>query len=140
MRYEDVAKTLLMEFPTFSIADEDDLELQYIVAGLFSAYIYEAYQAGDKKTYEKGLKFIEKLHIDDTHKVRELATIGYLESIQNTWPEHLINANIPFDDLGEQSKVWWGKLNDFWNGESAALMENDHTASNTPHTNAKRKP
>ena len=116
MKFDDVTKTLLMEFPLFSVADEDDLELQYVVAGLFTDYILRAYQAGDKDTYNRGLKFIEKLHTDDTHEVRELATIGYLESIQNTWPKKLINANVPFNDLGEQSKIWWVTLNDYWNG------------------------
>ena len=82
MEYEDVNKALLLEFPTFSV-DEDDFELPYIVAGWFTKFILEAYQRGDKDTYIRGLQFIEMLHLDDTHKVRELATIGYLESIQN---------------------------------------------------------
>jgi len=124
MKYEDVSKTLLKEFPAFTV-DEDDFELPYIVAGLFTEYILEAYQTGDKEVYSKGLKFIERLHSEDAQKVRELATIGYLESIQNTWPQGLLNSNIPFDDLGERSKRWWEKLNNFWNGDVKALRESN---------------
>jgi hypothetical protein len=124
MKYEDVNKTLLIEFPAFTI-NEDDFELPYIVAGCFTKFILAAYQTGDKETYEKGLRFIEILHSDTTHKVRELATIGYLESIQNKWSQDLINSNIPFNDLGENSKRWWIKLNAFWNGDITALKEND---------------
>ena len=113
MRYEDVNETLLAEFPAFSV-DEDDFELPYIVAGWFAKYVLEAFQTGDKETYNKGLQFIERLHTDSTDKVRELATIGYLESIQNTWPEDLLKINIPFNDLGETSKKWWVKLYSFW--------------------------
>jgi hypothetical protein len=114
VKYCDVVKTLLAEFPEFIVVDEEDLELPYIVAELFTDYLLKAYQTRDEVIYMKGLNFIEKLHEDDCHEVRELATIGYLESIQNTWPESLIRANIPFCDLGKQSKIYWEKLNDFW--------------------------
>jgi len=124
LRYEDVNKILLSESPIFTI-DRDDFELPYIVAGLFTKFILEAYQNGDEETYNKGLQFIEMLHLDDTHKVRELATIGYLESIQNTWPKNLIKLNIPFHDLGDESKKWWIRLNNFWNGDMNALRNDD---------------
>ncbi len=127
MRYEDVNEKLLSEFPEFLIDEDDEeyLELPYIVAGWFTAYILKAYESGDKDTYIKGLQFIEKLHEDETEMVRELATIGYLESIQNTWPQDLIASDIPFNDLGELSKKWWIKLNDFWNGKMDALSEDE---------------
>jgi len=126
MRYEDVNKTLLAEFPAFIVA-EDDFELAYIVAGLFTEYILKAHQVGNREVYHQGLRFIEILHLDETQKVRELATIGYLESIQNTWPQDLLNSGVPFHDLGEESKKWWEKLNHFWAGDMKALREDDYT-------------
>ncbi|MCL2828944.1 MAG: hypothetical protein FWD99_09465 [Oscillospiraceae bacterium] len=125
MRYEDVNKALLKEFPAFTVDNEGDFELPYIVAGLFTDFILEAYKAGNKETYIKSLHFIEMLHTDKVQKVRELATIDYLESIQNTWSQDLLNSNIPFRDLGEESKKWWIKLNNFWNGDKKALREDD---------------
>jgi len=108
LKYEEVNKVLLSEFPMFKV-DDDDLELPYVTAGLFVTFILEAYQSKDFETYKKGLQFIEMLHTDDDHKVRELATVGYLES--------LMGSNIPSSDFGEETKKWWAELNRFWNGE-----------------------
>lgn len=122
MQYDEVNNILLNEFPGFSV-DADDLDLPYIVASYFTKYILEAYLNDDKKTYSNGLNFIETLHLSSVHEVRELATIGYLESIQNTWPQDLLLSNIPFNDLGNESKKWWIKLNSFWNGNLQALID-----------------
>lgn len=122
MLCEDVNEILLKEFPDFKV-DEDDLELPYIVAGLFTEFVLEAFNRNDKSTYLGGLKFIEALHLSDSHKVRELATVGYLESIQNTWPSELLKINIPYNDLGIESKKWWDELNLFWNNEIKYIGE-----------------
>lgn len=122
LQYDEVNHILLSEFTGFSI-DADDLDLPYIVAGRFTKYILEAYLNNDKKTYLSGLNFIETLHLSSVHKVRELATIGYLESIQNTWPKDLLLSNIPFADFGDESKKWWVKLIRFWEGDVQALSD-----------------
>lgn len=122
LQYDEVNRILLSEFPDFSV-DADDLDLPYIVAGWFTKYILEAYLNNDKKTYLCGLNFIETLHLSSVDKARELATIGYLESIQNTWPQDLLLSNIPFNDLGDESKKWWVKLNNFWEGNVQALSD-----------------
>jgi len=126
MKYEEVGKELFLEFKPFTV-DEGDLDLQYIIAGYFTDFILDAYQTGDKNTYQKGLQFIERLHLDETQKVRELATVGYLESIQNTWPTELLESNIPFNDLGSESKKWWNELNSFWDGKIKYLGETINT-------------
>ena len=113
MLYDDVNETLLGEFPDFKV-DDDDFELPYIVAGLFTKFILEAFNNNDKSTYLRGLEFIEILYLSESQKVRELATVGYLESIQNTWPPELLDTNVPFNDLGTESKKWWCELNLFW--------------------------
>lgn len=122
MKYGEVNKTLMSVFPMFTV-DKDDFDLPYVVAGLFTQFILEAYQEDDMETYYKWLEFIETLHLGDTQMVRELATIGHLESIQNTWPQDLISINVPFNDLGEESKKCWEKLNNFWNGDMTALRD-----------------
>jgi len=120
MQYEDVVGALLSEFPAVEV-DEDEYELPYVVAGWFTNFILKAFKNGDRETYLSGLDFIERLHLSDTHRVRELATVGFLESIQNTWSRELLDADIPFNDLGEESKKWWIKLNRLWNGDINAL-------------------
>ena len=114
MRFEDVNKLLLSEFPSFTV-DDDDFELPYITASLFAAYLSEAHQSGDIEIYNKGLQFIERLHTDADHKIRELATVGYLES--------MMGSNIPPDDFGEETKKWWIELQKFWSGEIKYIGE-----------------
>lgn len=111
MQYEQVNKLLQIEFPDFLI-DDDDFELPYIVAEDFEQFLLDAYNKGEKETYKKGLHFIEKLHLSPCDKVRELATIGYLEGFSN-WPD----KDTLFNDLDPESKKWWLELNLFWSGK-----------------------
>jgi hypothetical protein len=46
-----------------------------------------------------------------------LATVGYLEGIQNVWGNNSIDPEIMFNYLGEKSRNWWIELNRFWSGE-----------------------
>ncbi|UQZ90044.1 hypothetical protein C4J81_12860 [Deltaproteobacteria bacterium Smac51] len=82
MKYEDVNKALAEEFPNFQI-NKDDLDLPYVVAGDFARFLLEMYQQKNMDEIAKGLSFIENLHHSADHNVQELATIGYLEGIQN---------------------------------------------------------
>ena len=60
---------------------------------------------------------LERLHLEGEGFVKELATIGILESIQNVWghtetdPEEFCRFMLP------ESKKWWNELNDFWAGK-----------------------
>lgn len=59
---------------------------------------------------------VERWHREGDSYVKEAATIGLLEGIQNI-------AGNRFDPkrfacwLKAESKRWWDKLNRFWNGE-----------------------
>jgi len=126
MQYEEVNNALLSEFPALSV-DKDDIDLPYVVAGCFTSFLLNSYLEGDKATYFRGLQFIETLYLSDVHKIRELATVGYLESIQNTWPSNLLSIDIPFSDLGAESKKWWTELNLFWDKKIKYLGESFKT-------------
>jgi len=109
MDYEQVNDTLQIDFPNF-IFDEEERQLyvsedsqgQYFVAARFVDYLRDCYDKGDVDTYKKGLLFIEKLHLSNSHKTKELATIGYLESFLD-WD----NRDKLIDDLEPESKKWW---------------------------------
>lgn len=118
MQYEDVNEALLVEFPEFIIEDEYYLELPYIVAGYFCDFMRDAYNNGKLDVYKKGLSFIERLHLSDSHKVRELATIGYLEDFLDWTDKDVLIA-----DMGEESKKWWFELNLFWSGKIKYIGE-----------------
>ena len=121
MHFEAVNENLFAEFPALLPAldemesgelDDEDLENQYYIAGRFVDFLRIAYENGDWGTYEKGLLFIEKLHLSDCHETGELATVGYLESFLD-WDKN----DVLMEDLGEESKKWWLELNRFWSGK-----------------------
>jgi hypothetical protein len=84
MRYEEVNKALSVEFPDFHMHD-DDYRLPYVVAGNYVRYLLDLYTNDEQEIYKRGLRFVEKLNLSSCDKVRELATVGYLESFLN-WP------------------------------------------------------
>ena len=63
---------------------------------------------------DKALKFIEKLQNNENKCIKELATIGFVENIQNTWSEE--NKKNIYLKLGSKTKKAWLDLNKFWEG------------------------
>ncbi len=123
LKYEDVNQAILDTFPQIADEIEDNMDLPYVVAGRVSDFILKCYQSDDKHMYSYALNIIEKLHLQKDQMVRELATIGYLESIQNTWPAELLKKKIPFKDLGPESKKCWIALNEFWNPSKKSFFK-----------------
>jgi len=100
---------LLEEFPCFHLEDDDDIDLPYYIAGRFVDYLLNAKNNGENEIYQKGLDFIEKLHLSEHHSVRVLATIGFLESFEFTDDEETF-----LNELGGESKKWRKELDLFW--------------------------
>jgi len=127
IEYNNVSKILIKLFPDFIIDDfwiDDDGEvLEYSVAGDFSRYIIKNINENNIEKLKKCFEFIELLHINGTEKTKELATVGYLEDLQNFTGgnETMEKYKIIYDYIGIESKKWWNKLNDFWNGNIKAL-------------------
>ena len=85
----------------------------YTDATQFAIHIKELLNKGRTEEFKKVFAVIEQLHLNGDNYVKELATIGYLEDIQNyNNPEKFI----PY--LGPESLKWWNHLNDFWSGEA----------------------
>jgi hypothetical protein len=57
-------------------------------------------------------KLLERLHVEGVPDVRTLATIGFLESIQNVWNDQAEDFRA---FLGPVSLEAWDDLNSFWN-------------------------
>jgi len=123
MNYETVNEKLFAEFPSFLLVLKEwdaleDLDSQYYIAGRFVDFLKLAYKKGDRNTYERGLDFIEKLHLSDCLIIGELATVGYLESFPD-WDK----KDVLINDLGEVSKKWWLELNRFWEERIAFISQ-----------------
>ena len=127
IEYNNVSKILINSFHDFIIddfcIDDDGKVLEYTVAGDFARYIIKNINENNKETLKKCFEFIELLHINGTEKTKELATVGYLEDLQNLTggSETMEKYKIIYDYIGIESKKCWDKLNDFWNGNINAL-------------------
>ena len=104
---------------------DDEETLEYLVSSDFARYIKKNFDEDNMEKVKKCLEFIELLHVNGTEHTRELATIGYLEDLQNVTggSETMEKYKIIYDYLGMESKKWWNKLNDFWDGNADALNE-----------------
>jgi hypothetical protein len=122
--YEEIDACLIKAFPDYEI-DEFDEGLPYCVAGGFALYLLEAFKNSKTSTLFAAGEFIELLHTNAEHKVRELATVGYLEGIQNVWGNNSVDPEEMVPYLGPLSKKWWDKLNRFWSGDVYALRKED---------------
>lgn len=122
MRYEEVDDTLINMFPEFVIDDIDE-GLPYCVAGSFARYLLNAYKNNNVKTLVLAGEFIEKLYSYKNEQLDNLATVGYLEGIQNVWCSDSVDPEIMLKYLGATSRKWWVELNKFWNGEIKFIGE-----------------
>ena len=103
-------------------ADEPDPPLCLALAAL-ARHLIGMLQRGETENFSAIFTAVEGLHLHGDHFVREATTIGLFESLQNlnlhssTKPEQFE----PY--LGPVSKLWWDKLNRFWDGDPTALRE-----------------
>ena len=97
--------------------DEHELPLT-IALNEFAAHLRGMLDRGEAGAFPEIFRAIENLHVEGDASVKEYATIGILESLQNdTHPERFR----PY--LGRETERWWDKLNRFWDGEWTALQD-----------------
>jgi hypothetical protein len=116
---EQVYELLLEACPSFRPVFDasDDRELHYVVAGEFASHLIQLYQRNDFNQFEAVSSFIELLHCDGDSYVKELATIGFLEAIQNVWGNSGFHPDLFVQWLQPVSLAYWKSLNKFWTGE-----------------------
>jgi hypothetical protein len=121
---DDMMGVLLDACPSFApqwqaFQDEwreeaDDLPL-YLVLADFARHLIGMLERGETAALPAVFGAVERLHVEGEHYVREAATVGLLEALQNlnlhksgTDPERFR----PY--LGPESARWWDKLYRFW--------------------------
>jgi hypothetical protein len=130
---DDMMGVLLAACPSFApqwqaFQDEwrdeaHDLPL-YLVLADFARHLIGMVERGETSALPAVFTAVEHLHVEGEHYVREAATIGLLEGLQNlnlhkcgTEPEQFR----PY--LGPVSERWWDKLYGFW--ERGELLVDD---------------
>lgn len=119
----DAMPLLVAACPSFSRQWEEHLreygtDLQYVAAGAFAHHLLSLYQSQDLVAFPAIASVIERLHAEGSPWVREFATIGVLEGVQNVWSHSQVNPEEFFVFLGPESKRWWRGLSEFWSGKA----------------------
>jgi hypothetical protein len=92
----------------------------YVQLGDYARYILDTIAAGHAELTPT-FAAIERLHVDGDHWVREAATIGILEGIQNNASHRSFDLQSVTSRLGPISLEWWRKLDDFWAGRQPTV-------------------
>lgn len=122
----NVIPLLIKACPSFKkkletyLKDEKDNErLLYAELGEFARHLIELHKQGTTNEFDSTFKAIEDLHVNGNHYVKEAATIGLFEGIQNNAShDDTFDAEVFIKFLHPVSLKQWNNLNDFWNGKS----------------------
>lgn len=97
---------------------DDPGELPYVDAGRIADEVVELARAGRLDELTAFFVVVERLHVEGDDDVRNLATIGYLEGLQNLAGHRGLDPALFLPFLGPQSLRWWRGLDAFWDGRS----------------------
>ena len=86
----------------------------YVDLGEFARHLVELYSSGRVGEFARVFDVIESLHVHGDSYVREAATVGLLEGIQNIASHSSVDAEVFVKYLQPESLRWWNKLKDFW--------------------------
>ena len=92
-------------------------ESLYLGLGEFARHLVELHSGGQINEFPAVFDVVERLHLEGDDFVKEAATIGLLEGIQNLAGGQGIDPEGFVRYLRPLSAKWWGELNDFWGGK-----------------------
>lgn len=99
----------------------DEEHLLYIDLGVLVDHIVDRFAAGHTEEFPAVFAVCERLHLEGDPEVREAATIGLLEGIQNVSGSRGVDPEEFRQFLGPESLKWWTGLNAFWDGRSRVV-------------------
>jgi hypothetical protein len=91
--------------------------LLYIDLGELVHHVVDLLRAGRTDELAGVFAVVERLHLEGDTFVREAATIGFLETLQNYAGNSGIEPERFRVYLGPESARWWDELDRFWAGE-----------------------
>jgi hypothetical protein len=104
---------LIEACPSFQSTEK----LVYVALGNLARHLLELYRRTETQSFPAIGEAIERLHIEGDHYVREAATTGLLEGIQNVWGNNDVDPELFATYLLPESRKGWDKLNAFWRGD-----------------------
>lgn len=126
--------TLILEVcPSFRAAsdefvddwkDDPDGLPQYLALSELARHVIGMLERNEIDGVKAIFRVVETWHLDGDPYVKEAATLGFLEDIQNT---NLHKGSTAPNDFLElllpETKYWWSKVEDFW--EQGKLITDD---------------
>lgn len=98
--------------------EEDGTRLHYVDAGDFARHLVSLVKAGQLQELPAVFAVFERLHLEGDEYVKELATIGYLEGLQNVGGHAGLTDDHFEPFLLRETRRWWKGLNAFWEGKT----------------------
>ncbi len=105
--------------PSFQCVED----LLYVALGDFARHLLDLHQCHHTASFPAIAQVIERFYIEGDFYVRETATIGLLEGIQNVWSNNNVDPELFVTHLLPESRRWWDELNAFWCGERRYVGE-----------------
>jgi hypothetical protein len=100
----------------YQVAPEFDAELLYVHLGDFADHLVDLLARGEVSELGAVGRELEHLHVDGDDDVKEAATIGLLEGIQNVAGHRSIPTKALEETFGMETRRWWTSLDAFWSG------------------------
>ncbi|WP_429842785.1 DUF7674 family protein [Brevibacillus sp. FIR094] len=98
--------------------EDGEEHLLYVDLGDFAHHVVDLYQLSYLEEFSNLFEVVEHLHINGDSYVKEAATIGFLEALQNVSSNSNLDPILFVRFLKPVSLNWWDALNRFWSGRS----------------------
>jgi hypothetical protein len=93
-------------------------DVLFIAAGEFAEHLLSLHVAKNESSFPAIADAIERLHIEGAPSVKELATVGVLEGVQNFWASRGADPEAFGRYLKQESRRRWDNLNASWDGKT----------------------
>jgi hypothetical protein len=104
-------------------ADEAEGLPLYLALSDFARHVIAFLEAKDDERLRRIFDAVELLHVEGDRYVREAATVGLLEDLQNTNLHRTTDPEQLRPFLRPESLKWWDRVDSFWKGNFRALLE-----------------
>jgi len=92
--------------------------LLYLDLGELAQHLVDLVRKNTTGEFPAVFDVVERLHVDGDSYVKEAATIGLLEGIQNVAGHNGVDPEVFVPHLRTESAKWWAELNRFWDGKA----------------------
>ncbi|KAA1184875.1 hypothetical protein FP026_03465 [Rhizobium tropici] len=94
-------------------SDDDELP-NYIALAELARHLVQNLETGNTNRFSAVFDVVERWHLTGDPYVKETATIGLLEDLQNTRLHRNTRPEDFLSWLQPETRIWWVKVQEFW--------------------------